>query len=117
MKVADAGKYMVRAVNAGGEAQSIADFAVIEPTPERMVEVVKTVTFENVRGDQKVPSNTNFKSITIFLNNTKNKITFKFSSFSLYLWLNLCPTQFKHCVPQKYLSLTHTKIGGGGEHR
>lgn len=55
VKVADAGKYMVRAVNAGGEAQSIADFAVIEPTPERMVEVVKTVTFENVRGDQKVP--------------------------------------------------------------
>lgn len=38
---------MVRAINAGGEAQSIADFAVIEPTPERMVEVVKTVVFEN----------------------------------------------------------------------
>lgn len=53
VKVADAGKYTVRAVNAGGEAQSIADFAVIEPTPERMVEVVKTVVFENVR-DQKV---------------------------------------------------------------
>lgn len=63
MKVADAGKYMVRAVNAGGEAQSIADFAVIEPTPERMVEVVKTVVFENVR-DQKVCQNFSTKRLT-----------------------------------------------------
>lgn len=37
---------MVRATNAGGEAQSIADFRVLEPSPERMVEVVKTVVFE-----------------------------------------------------------------------
>lgn len=44
---------MVRAVNAGGEAQSIADFAVMEPTPERMVEVVKTVVFDNIN-DKKV---------------------------------------------------------------
>lgn len=44
---------MVRAINPGGEAQSIADFVVIEPTPERMIEVVKTVVFENVQ-DQKV---------------------------------------------------------------
>lgn len=50
-KIQDAGKYMVRAVNAGGEAQSIADFAVMEPTPERMVEVVKTVVNIN---DKKV---------------------------------------------------------------
>lgn len=42
------GKYMVRAVNSGGEAQSIADIAVFEPTPETMVEVVKTVVFEDV---------------------------------------------------------------------
>lgn len=40
---------MVRAVNAGGEAQSIADIAVFEPTPDTMVEVVKTVVFEDVR--------------------------------------------------------------------
>lgn len=40
---------MVRAVNTGGEAQSIADIAVYEPTPDRMVEVVKTVVFEDVR--------------------------------------------------------------------
>lgn len=40
---------MVRAVNAGGEAQSIADIAVFEPTPDKMVEVVKTVVFEDVR--------------------------------------------------------------------
>lgn len=50
--MADAGKYMVKAVNAGGEAQSIADFAVLEPTPDRMVEVVKTVVFENVQNQQ-----------------------------------------------------------------
>lgn len=40
---------MVRAVNSGGEAQSIADIAVYEPTPDTMVEVVKTVVFEDVR--------------------------------------------------------------------
>ncbi|XP_046754019.1 uncharacterized protein LOC124416756 isoform X6 [Diprion similis] len=44
-----AGKYMVRATNAGGEAQSIADFAVFEPTPDTMVEVHKTVVYENVK--------------------------------------------------------------------
>ena len=43
------GRYMVRAVNSGGEAQSIADIAVFEPTPDTMVEVVKTVVFEDVR--------------------------------------------------------------------
>ena len=44
---------MVRATNAGGEAQSIADFAVFEPTPDTMVEVHKTVIYENVQ-DKKV---------------------------------------------------------------
>ncbi|XP_050302710.1 titin-like isoform X2 [Anthonomus grandis grandis] len=43
------GRYMVRATNAGGEAQSIADIAVYEPTPDTMVEVVKTVVFEDVK--------------------------------------------------------------------
>ncbi|XP_023246866.1 muscle M-line assembly protein unc-89-like [Copidosoma floridanum] len=43
-----AGKYMVRAANAGGEAQSIADFAVFEPTPDTMVEQHKTLVYENV---------------------------------------------------------------------
>lgn len=43
-----AGKYMVHAVNAGGEGQSIADFAVFEPTPDTMVEVHKTIVYENV---------------------------------------------------------------------
>lgn len=47
--VTHTGKYMVRATNAGGEAQSIADIAVYEPTPDTMVEVVKTVVFEDVR--------------------------------------------------------------------
>lgn len=40
---------MVKATNSGGEAQSIADIAVYEPTPDTMVEVVKTVVFEDVR--------------------------------------------------------------------
>lgn len=44
---------MVRAINAGGEAQSIADFAVFEPTPDTMTEVHKTVIYENVQ-DKKV---------------------------------------------------------------
>lgn len=39
---------MVRATNAGGEAQSIADFAVFEPTPDTMVEMHKTLVYENV---------------------------------------------------------------------
>lgn len=42
----DSGKYMVRATNAGGEAKSIADCAILEPTPERMQEVVKTIVYE-----------------------------------------------------------------------
>lgn len=45
----DTGKYMVRAINAGGEAQSIADFAVFEPTPDTMVEVVKTMVYEDLQ--------------------------------------------------------------------
>ncbi|XP_055314990.1 muscle M-line assembly protein unc-89 isoform X2 [Sitodiplosis mosellana] len=44
----DAGKYMVKAVNDAGETQSIADFIILEPTPERIVDVVKTVAVENI---------------------------------------------------------------------
>ena len=40
---------MVRATNAGGEAKSIADCVIVEPTPERMVEVVKTVIFDDAK--------------------------------------------------------------------
>ncbi|RZC41074.1 I-set and/or Spectrin domain containing protein, partial [Asbolus verrucosus] len=50
------GRFMVRAVNAGGEAQSIADIAVFEPTPDTMVEVVKTVVFEDVRKHETLTS-------------------------------------------------------------
>lgn len=39
---------MVKAINSGGEAQSIADIAIFEPTPDTMIEVVKTVVFEDV---------------------------------------------------------------------
>jgi len=49
VKEEDAGKYMVRATNAGGEAQSIADIAVFEPKPETMVELHKTVIYENIQ--------------------------------------------------------------------
>lgn len=49
---------MVRALNSGGEAQSIADIAVFEPTPDTMVEVVKTVVFEDVRKHETLVSKT-----------------------------------------------------------
>lgn len=39
---------MVKAVNDAGETQSIADFVILEPTPERTVDVVKTVAVENI---------------------------------------------------------------------
>lgn len=38
---------MVSAVNPGGKAESIASFAVMEKTPERVVEVIKTVVYED----------------------------------------------------------------------
>jgi hypothetical protein len=52
VKVDDAGKYMVKAENSGGEAQSIADFMVLESQPDRMVEVTKTVVFSDLPADQ-----------------------------------------------------------------
>lgn len=51
-KEQDSGKYMVKAVNSGGEAQSIADFLVLESQPERMVEITKTVVFSDLPPDQ-----------------------------------------------------------------
>ncbi|XP_015043414.2 titin-like isoform X8 [Drosophila pseudoobscura] len=45
-QTSDSGKYMVRATNAGGEAKSIADCAILEPSPERLQEVVKTIVYE-----------------------------------------------------------------------
>lgn len=53
----DAGKYTVRAVNLGGEAQSIADFAVIEQDDEQNVSIIESV----------VDSVTNEKVIKIFM--------------------------------------------------
>ncbi|XP_066996542.2 titin isoform X1 [Anabrus simplex] len=40
------GKYAVKAVNAGGEAHSIADFVVFEPQPE--VEIIKHTVYEDI---------------------------------------------------------------------
>nr|CAI5864924.1 unnamed protein product [Callosobruchus analis] len=59
------GRFMVRAVNSGGEAQSIADIAVYEPTPDTMVEVVKTVVFEDVRKHETLTSSADKISSTI----------------------------------------------------
>jgi hypothetical protein len=39
---------MVKAVNAGGEAQSIADFLVVDSQPDRMIEVTKTMVFADL---------------------------------------------------------------------
>lgn len=41
---------MVRATNAGGEAQSIADVAVFDPKPETMIEEHRTVIYDDVQG-------------------------------------------------------------------
>ncbi|CRL08293.1 CLUMA_CG021374, isoform B [Clunio marinus] len=51
-KVQDSGKYMVKAENSGGEAQSIADFLVMESQPDRMVEITKTVVFSDLPQNQ-----------------------------------------------------------------
>lgn len=70
---------MVRAVNDGGEAQSIADIAVYEPTPDTMVEVVKTVVFEDIRKHETLVS---FMSIFHLINNFTSishfRISYKF---------------------------------------
>lgn len=39
---------MVKAVNEAGETQSIADFIILEPTPERFVDTVNTTSVENI---------------------------------------------------------------------
>lgn len=41
---------MVKAVNEAGETQSIADFVILEATPERTIDIVNTVTVEKVEG-------------------------------------------------------------------
>lgn len=72
-----AGKYMVRAVNSGGEAQSIADIAVFEPTPDTMVEVVKTVVFEDVRKHETLVSiSSNFLFTSLFFSNKFTVVVF-----------------------------------------
>lgn len=51
------GKYTAKATNSGGEALSLADFAVFEPTPDTMVEVVKTVVYEDARKQETLVRN------------------------------------------------------------
>lgn len=62
---------MVHATNCGGEAQSIADFAVFEPTPDTMVEVHKTLVYENVQDKDVVEVSSNF-NIYIYLSICRN---------------------------------------------
>lgn len=45
MQPQDAGKYVVKAVNSGGEAQSIADLAVVENTPDRTIQLTQSANF------------------------------------------------------------------------
>jgi hypothetical protein len=66
---------MVKAVNSGGEAQSIADFLVVEQQPDRMVEVTKTMVFSDL------PDKVSFHTfLTIFL------FFFTFSFYPLKLF-------------------------------
>lgn len=55
----------MKAENSGGEAQSIADFLVLESQPDRMVEITKTVVFSDLPQDQVKVS---FNSFLIALN-------------------------------------------------
>lgn len=65
---------MVKAVNDAGETQSIADFIILEPTPERMIDIVKTVAIENIDGQR----------VCIFRLNSEYKFNFgKCFSFSI----------------------------------
>lgn len=43
---------MVKAVNGAGETQSIADFIILEPTPDGTIEISKTVATENIEGQR-----------------------------------------------------------------
>ncbi|XP_050486180.1 titin isoform X2 [Bombus huntii] len=70
-----AGKYMVRATNAGGEAQSIADFAVFEPTPDTMVEVHKTVIYENVQDKKVIQSDEKKSEVPSSKQSTSEQVT------------------------------------------
>lgn len=57
---------MVKAINDAGETQSIADFIILEPTPERVIDIVKIVAVENIDGQR----------VCIFRINSKHKTDF-----------------------------------------
>ena len=59
---------MVKAVNSGGEAQSIADFMVLESQPDRMVEVTKTTVFSDLPTNQLKVRFSTFSSFIIYKN-------------------------------------------------
>lgn len=75
--VQDTGKYMVKAVNSGGEAQSIADFLVVESQPDRMVEITKTTVFSDLPVNQPRVSSFHLLNIIYFF-------TFPFYSKSIF---------------------------------
>ncbi|XP_001354027.3 uncharacterized protein [Drosophila pseudoobscura] len=76
-QTSDSGKYMVRATNAGGEAKSIADCAILEPSPERLQEVVKTIVYETTPTATTALSD--FKTEDFF---SSSKVTSNYSSSS-----------------------------------
>lgn len=68
---------MVKAINSGGEAQSIADFMVLESQPDRMVEVTKMMVFSDLPA-------TDQRKVGYFWPNCFSCFTFSFlSNFSL----------------------------------
>ncbi|XP_033242192.1 titin-like isoform X7 [Drosophila miranda] len=82
-QTSDSGKYMVRATNAGGEAKSIADCAILEPSPERLQEVVKTIVYETTPTGAPTPATasalSDFKTEDFF---SSSKVTSNYSSSS-----------------------------------
>lgn len=67
---------MVKAVNDAGEAQSIADFVVRDPTPDRMVEIVKTTVYDDIKNLKEEVSN--------FIRNYYFFIRLKYLELSFY---------------------------------
>ncbi|XP_012286354.1 titin [Orussus abietinus] len=105
----DRGKYMVRATNAGGEAQSIADFAVFEPTPDTMVEVHKTVIYENATREKENALNEGKKFVappTIPISDRTQTTTIRTSTVPTTPLKSVSETLKKDAVETKLLSET-----------
>lgn len=58
---------MVKAVNDAGETHSIADFIILEPTPERVTDTVKVVSIDSIDRQRVCTRNSFFSFVSNFL--------------------------------------------------